>query len=282
MLDGIPAEHLFSAASYRPKVYSPTMAGFLGEMTHLNIRGQVGLLIEQINARTTHLQAVAFFCAQQISDMDEMKGALEAQLAQLEEARRFCQGWKQDLAQRKGNVASLKKSVAQSKANLPSAIVDRIGQMGAASGSGNFANMFSGAAFRNLKGPSDKPAHSNLTGSSSQLPYSQFSFSSRGAEHHRPLRTVSDPASSLSKVTSRSGTPSVNQAPPAATDVPESNAGQGSLSPLEPESGTSPKPILTLSSDLPEAEDEEVESSDDGLLDDDKLASREKEPGFFE
>jgi hypothetical protein len=39
---------------------------------------------------------------------------------------------------------------------------------------------------------------------------------------------------------------------------------------------------LTLSSDLPEEEDEEVESSDDGLLDDDKLASREKEPGFFE
>ena len=246
MLDGIPAEHLFSAASYRPKVYSPTMAGFLGEMTHLNIRGQVGLLIEQINARTTHLQAVAFFCAQQISDMDEMKGALEAQLAQLEEARRFCQGWKQDLAQRKENMASLKKSVAQSKANLPSAIVDRIGQMGAASGSGSFANMFSGAAFRNLKGPSDKAAHSSFTGSGSQLPYSQFSFSSRGAEHPRPLRTVSDQAS-LSKATSRSGTPSGYQAPPAATDLPESNPPHRSTSPLETGPGTHPPNILTLS-----------------------------------
>jgi len=35
---------------------------------------------------------------------------------------------------------------------------------------------------------------------------------------------------------------------------------------------------------LPEEEDEEVESSDDGLLDDDQLASREKnaESGFSE
>jgi hypothetical protein len=256
-------------------------------MMHVDIRGQVGFLVEQIGARMQHLEAIGYFCAQEIASMDDEKARLESQLEELEEADKFCKTWKSDLAQRKGDLSSLRDVVSARRSKLPAAIVDRIGFPSSAVGLGGgaFPNAFP-HGYRHFNtspdmsafnyGQAQYPVNSQFPfGQYPSFPQSQYptlnypvpSFpSSRSSEFPHGRRNVSDPFSlSKDKVSM-----------PASPALPTLNKPVGEQHKGEPPMDSADRvEKQTAEANLPtEPDGEEDESSDDELLSFDKMKQR--------
>jgi hypothetical protein len=255
-------------------------------MMHVDIRGQVGFLVEQISARTQHLEAIAYFCAKEIGSMDDEKARLESQLEQLEEADKFCKTWKSDLAQRKADMSGLRDAVSKKRSQLPAAIVDRIGFPGAGSGGGVYPNTFP-TSYRQFGNPPDMStfgygqaqfaANPQFPSGQYPSPFLQNQYTAshypvasflgpRGSEFPRGRRNVSDPPALTKAKVSRPTTPGVPEASNPFGEHQRDDSRADTADKVE--NGN------TEASHPKESDHEDAESSDDDLLSNEKIRRR--------